>query len=70
MQETPDAIFEAAVRLPENERLELVTRLMDTLPAELDLLSMDDPNLIEELDRRSADDAPGIPWSEIRRESW
>lgn len=68
MQLTADTIFEAAVKLPENERLELVSRLMDTLPVELDLLSLDDPNLIEELDRRTADDSGAIPWSELKNE--
>ena len=52
MQLTPDAIYEAAMNLPENERLDLAGRLLDTVPSELDLLSLDDPNLIEELDRR------------------
>lgn len=68
MQVSADSIFEAAVKLPENERLELVTRLMDTLPAEPDLLSLDDPNLIEELDRRAAVDSGAIPWSELKKE--
>ena len=68
MQLTPDSIFQAAVQLPENERLELVTRLMDTLPSEPELLSLDDPNLIEELDRRAEDDAGSIPWSQLKAE--
>jgi hypothetical protein len=37
-------------------------------PDELGLLSIDDPGFIAELDRRAADNSPGIPWSEIRRE--
>ena len=68
MQLTPDSIFEAAVQLPEDERLELVSRLMDTLPPEPELLSLDDPNLLEELDRRAADDSGAIPWSELKKE--
>ncbi len=68
MELTADNIFEAAVKLPENERFELVTRLMETLPAEPDLLSLDDPNLIEELDRRAADDSGAIAWSELKNE--
>jgi len=38
-------------------------------PDELGLLSIDDPDFINELDRRAADDSPSIPWSEIRQES-
>jgi hypothetical protein len=29
---TPDALFEAALKLPENERLDLAARLLDTVP--------------------------------------
>jgi putative addiction module component (TIGR02574 family) len=68
MELTADNIFEAAAKLPENERMELVTRLMDTLPPEPDLLSLDDPNLIEELNRRAADDSGAIPWSQLKNE--
>jgi putative addiction module component (TIGR02574 family) len=66
MQLTAESILEAALHLPENERLELVFRLMDTFPAAPNLLSLDDPNLIEELDRRAADNSATIPWVEIR----
>jgi hypothetical protein len=68
MQMTSESIFEMAVQLPEGERLELATRLMDTLPAHLELPSLDDPNLVEELDRRAADDAGAIPWSQLKAE--
>jgi hypothetical protein len=39
-------------------------------PDEVGLWSIHDPGFLEELDRRSADDSPGIPWSELRRESF
>ena len=68
MQLTPDRILEAALSLPEGDRLDLAHRLLDTLPPEPDLLSLDDPNLIEELDRRAADDSGAIPWSELKKE--
>lgn len=68
MQLTADSIFEAASKLPEAARLELVSRLMDTLPGPLNLPSLDDPNLIEELDRRAADDSGSIPWSVLKNE--
>jgi hypothetical protein len=68
MQLSPETIFEAALSLPENERLDLAARLLDTVPAELNLLSLDDPNLAEELDRRAADDSGSIPWSELKNE--
>jgi len=64
MRLTPDAIFEAAMALPENERLDLAARLLDTVPP--GIMSIEDPNFIAELDRRFDDGSPTIPWSEIR----
>lgn len=64
MQLTPDAIFEAAMALPENERLDLASRLLDTVHS--GIVSTDDPDFIEELDRRFNDGTPTIPWPEIR----
>jgi hypothetical protein len=68
MQITPDIIFEAAVQLPEGARLDLISRLMDTLPSPPNLVSLDDPNLLEELERRAADDSGSIPWSVLKNE--
>jgi putative addiction module component (TIGR02574 family) len=68
MQFNADSIFEAAVKLPEGERMELVSRLMDTLPDSPNLLHIDDPNFLEELDRRAADGSGSIPWSELKKE--
>jgi hypothetical protein len=64
MQMTSDAIFEAAMALSEGERLDLASRLLDTVPP--GVLSIDDPDFIAELDRRFDDGAPTVPWSEIR----
>lgn len=66
MQLTPDAILEAAMKLPENERLDLAARLLDTVPP--GIMSIDDPDLMAELDRRAADDSGSIPWSELQKE--
>jgi hypothetical protein len=64
MQFTPDSILQAALSLPESDRLDLAIQLLDTVPP--GALSADDPNLIAELDRRFNDGSPTIPWSEIR----
>jgi hypothetical protein len=64
MQLTPDMIYEAAMNLPENERLDLAARLLDTVPP--GILSEDGPDFIAQLDRRFNDGSPTIPWSEIR----
>lgn len=63
-----ETIFTAAMQLPEQERLSLAFRLMDTLPEEAGL-SLDDPNLVLELDRRFADTACAISWSDLHAES-
>ena len=68
MQLTAETIFEAASKLPEGERLELVSRLMETLAGPPNLLCLDDPNLIEELNRRAADESGSIPWSVLKDE--
>jgi hypothetical protein len=55
-----DAIFSEALKLPESERLTLVSRLLETMPADDSGLSLDDPLLIEELDRRSSPTSPVV----------
>ncbi len=65
MQPPSDAVFEAALKLPEQERLALVSRLLETMPPEDSAISLDDANLIEELDRRFADRDGRVPWSDV-----
>jgi hypothetical protein len=62
-----DALFEAALHLPEEQRLILATRLLDAAPSDL-TIDVDDPQLIEKLDRRFADDGGDVPWSELNAE--
>jgi putative addiction module component (TIGR02574 family) len=70
MESTYNAIFEAALQLPESDRLTLVSRLLETMPTEDSSLSLDDPSLAEELDRRFADHAGSVPWSGLRDEGF
>jgi hypothetical protein len=58
-------ILEAALKLPESERLLVATRLMDTLPSELPGLSEDDPGFLDELERRAGDAEPTVQVSEL-----
>ena len=69
MQSDPQAILDAALRLSETERLAIVSRLLETLPPEDITISLDDPQLVEELDRRFADDEGIVPWSDLKAES-
>jgi putative addiction module component (TIGR02574 family) len=50
-----EEILTAALDLPEAERLYLAERLLASLPPVPGILSLDDPELYAELDRRSKD---------------
>ena len=68
MSATRDEILDAALRLPEPDRLVIASRLMETLPDNLPGLSDDDPEFAAELDRRSGDLDGSIPWEQLRDE--
>lgn len=68
MPENTNVLFEAALRLSEEERLSLVSRILDTMPAQDVTASLDDPELLDELDRRFAQAEGAIPWSELQAE--
>jgi hypothetical protein len=69
MQITPEAILDAALQLTESERLTLVSRLLETVPAEDFAVSLDDPALAEELERRFADREGSVTWPDLRAEA-
>jgi hypothetical protein len=48
---TPQAIFQAALRMAEEDRLELAMDLLDSLPEDDNMLSPDDPQLVAHMDR-------------------
>ena len=68
MQLPSETVFEAALGLPENERLALVSRLLETIPVDDSAISLDDDLLVEELDRRFSDREGSIDWSALRTE--
>lgn len=61
-------VFEAALRLPENERLALASRLLETVSVDDSAISLDDNSLVQELDRRFADDQGSVEWCDLRAE--
>ena len=69
MQLPSETVFEAALGLPENERLALVSRLLETMPVDESAISLDDESLVEELDRRFADREGSVTWPELRAEN-
>jgi putative addiction module component (TIGR02574 family) len=68
VSENANTLLEAAMQLSEAERLLLASQIMDTLPAEDVTCSIDDPDLLAELDRRFADPEGALPWSELETE--
>jgi hypothetical protein len=68
MSATREEILDAALRLPESDRLDIAHRLMETLPDELPGLSEDEPHLVEELDRRWANREDCTSWTQLRDE--
>jgi putative addiction module component (TIGR02574 family) len=68
MQLTPDVILDAALHLTDSERLNLVSRLLETVPADDSALSLDDPTLADELERRFADREGSVAWPDLRAE--
>jgi hypothetical protein len=66
---TADQAFEVAMRLPEEDRVTLIGRLLETMPARNFGLSLDSPDLLDELDRRFADQEGEIRWADLRTES-
>ena len=68
MQLPAEAVLEAALGLPENERLALASRLLETIPVDDATISLDDDSLLEELERRFADREGEVDWSELRAE--
>ena len=61
-------IFDAAMKLPDDERLLLASRIMDTLPPDDLTCSLDDADLLAELDRRFSDSQDAVAWSELEAE--
>ena len=68
MSATRDEILTAALQLSESDRLAIVNRLLETLPADVSDLGVDDSEFAEELQRRSGDWDGAVPWDELRDE--
>ena len=58
-------ILEAALSLPEDDRFQLVAQLLESFPCDGFGLSVDDADLLQELDRRFADPAGAVPLSQL-----
>lgn len=68
MQWPAETVLEAALALPEKERLALASRLLETIPVDDRGISVDDDSFLEELEQRFADREGEVDWSELRAE--
>lgn len=62
---TSEQLLKQALELPEPDRFALATRLLESLPPGHDESSIDDPDLIAELDRRFQDREGLVPAEEL-----
>jgi hypothetical protein len=62
---TPDEIIDAALKLPESDRWQIASRILDTLSGKVPGVFEEDEAFLEELKRRAQDDGPMIPVSEL-----
>lgn len=68
MAATREEILDAALKLSAEDRLAIATELLETVPEDLPLFSVDDPGLADELERRSGDLTGSVPWEKLRDE--
>jgi hypothetical protein len=60
-----DEILDAALGLPEADRLLIASRLLETLPDDLPGLSEDDRGFLDELERRAQGTDATVPLPEL-----
>ena len=60
-----DEILDSALKLPETDRLLIAARLLETIPDDIPGLSLDDADLLEELERRAQDTTGAVPVSDL-----
>ena len=60
-----EELLAAALELSEKDRVVLATRLLESVPESVQVLCEDDPDLYEELQRRSGDITGAIPAEDL-----
>lgn len=68
MPTTRDELLKSALELPEADRLQLATELMQSLGHESLGWFLDDPEFLRELEARAQDGSPGVPWERVQAE--
>ncbi|AMV35297.1 hypothetical protein VN12_24440 [Pirellula sp. SH-Sr6A] len=65
MSVSPDEILKSALSLPEADRVILATEILDSVKEPMPGMSIDDPNLLDELKRRRASMDDSVSASEL-----
>lgn len=69
MSTNAESVVQAFLALPHDEQLAVAARVIELLPADEALPNMDDPDFIQELDRRFNDVEGAMTWEELDAES-
>lgn len=59
-------VLKSAMALSETDRLLLATELLETVSEDEAGWSLDDPEFLDELERRANDGSPGVPWEAVK----
>ncbi|MDC0274257.1 MAG: hypothetical protein P8M30_14465 [Planctomycetaceae bacterium] len=68
MTTTRDDILEAAIKLSDADRLVIANRLLETLEHDIPGAKVDDPELLELLEKRSGQWEHSLSWDELRKQ--
>ena len=68
MSTSAETILDAALKLSEEDRQAIVARLLESLPNDHDGPDLDDPEFLDEMDRRFSDPTGSVEWSKLRDE--
>jgi hypothetical protein len=66
MSTTREEILRTAMELSESDRLLLATELRDTVSDDSSGWSIDDPDLLQELQTRMNDGRPAVSWNDVK----
>lgn len=69
MSSPAEQLFEAALLLPEDARVTLIERLLETMPGREIGVALDSADVVAELDRRFADSDDHVAWADLQAES-
>lgn len=66
MSTTREEVLKSAMELSEADRLQIATELIDSVAEEWPGWSIDDPDLVAELERRARDGSRGVSWATVQ----